>query len=87
MLAKCFNPDCARELHYLHDGRVVRVIRGEGDNISLEHYWLCGSCFQRHDFEFPTDGSVALRTRLGDKHAEMFYLRDVLLPKRHGTQR
>jgi hypothetical protein len=87
MIDRCFNPGCRRELHYLRDGRIVRVIRGKGDDVSLEHYWLCGACYLTHDFDFPDDGSVALRDRPGDKQEDDFYLRDVALPERRAVQR
>lgn len=50
MLAKCVNPACSRPLHYLRDGRIYHVERGEspGDGArqshNVEHFWLCGSC-------------------------------------------
>jgi hypothetical protein len=87
MIDRCFNPDCSRKLHYLRDGRIVRVIRGKGDSVSLEHYWLCGLCYMTHDFLFPEDGSVTLRDRLGHKHEDDFCLRDVVLPERRTVQR
>jgi len=87
MIDRCFNPACRRNLHYLRDGRVVRVIRGKDENLSVEHYWLCGPCYETHDFAFPEDGSVALRDRSGGEQAEEFYLRDVLLPERNSVKR
>ena len=45
----CFNPACNRELRYLRDGRVVRVLRGNNEQPSMEHYWLCGACYQVYD--------------------------------------
>lgn len=82
MLDRCFNPACKRKLDYLRDGRVVRVIRGKGEDISVEHYWLCGPCFHTHDFEFPADGLVALRERPGRDHTGEVYFHDVLLLER-----
>lgn len=87
MIDRCFNPACRRELRYLQDGRVVRVIRGKAEDASVEHYWLCGPCYATHDFEFPSDGSVALRDRSGGDHTDQFYLRDVLLPERRIRKR
>jgi hypothetical protein len=54
MISECFNPSCRRELRYLRDGRVVRVIR---DDLRVEHFWLCGSCHLQYDFWF-TDGKA-----------------------------
>jgi hypothetical protein len=47
-------------MRYLRDGRVMRVIRGKDEQASMEHYWLCGHCYQLYDFVFPPDGTVAL---------------------------
>ena len=63
MVNYCYNPGCMRELHYLRDGRVVRIIHGDGDDMRVEHFWLCGDCSQTHDFVFGADGSVSLRDR------------------------
>jgi hypothetical protein len=87
MIDRCFNPVCKRKLHYLQDGRVVRVIRGKDENASVEHYWLCGPCYESYDFEFGSDGSVSLKTRSGREPAEEFYFRDVLLPERRSSRR
>jgi hypothetical protein len=58
MIDRCFNPTCKRSMKYLRDGRVVRVLRGKDEDISVEHYWLCGPRFHTHDFEFSAAGSV-----------------------------
>ena len=87
MIDRCFNPACNRSLEYLRDGRVVRVIRGKDENISVEHYWLCGPCFHTHDFEFPADGAVVLRERSGRDHTDEIYFHEVLLPERRSANR
>jgi hypothetical protein len=61
MLTECFNPACRRELDYLRNGRVIRTIGTA--TMSVEHYWLCGTCYRRFDFEFKSDGTVSLRPR------------------------
>ena len=63
MLTECFNPACREKLDYLRNGRVVRMIRTTASGKSLEHYWLCGRCYGKFDFEFKPDGTVALRSR------------------------
>jgi hypothetical protein len=87
MIDRCFNTACRRKLHYLRDGRVVRVIRGKDEDFSVEHYWLCGPCYATHDFEFPPDGSVTLKERAGGEPTEEFNLHDVLLPERRSVRR
>jgi hypothetical protein len=63
MLTECFNPACRKELDYLRNGRVIRTIRTATAAMSVEHYWLCGTCYRRFDFEFNSDGTVSLRPR------------------------
>jgi hypothetical protein len=61
MLTECFNPACRKKLDYLRNGRVVRTSSTSAK--SVEHYWLCGSCYGKFDFEFTSDGTVALCTK------------------------
>jgi hypothetical protein len=63
MLTECFNPACHKQLDYLRSGRVVRTIRTTTSAKSVEHYWLCGSCYGEFDFEFRPDGTVTLCAR------------------------
>jgi hypothetical protein len=63
MLTECFNPACLKKLDYLRNGRVVRTVRTNDTGKSVEHYWLCGSCYGKFDFEFKPDGSVVLCLR------------------------
>ena len=51
MLDHCANPQCAKPLRYLRDGRifvfqvVTPSLDGSGKRAHrLEHYWLCGTC-------------------------------------------
>ena len=69
MINVCYNSDCRKELHYLRDGRVVRMIHGNGDKARLEHFWLCGPCSSEYDFVFGPDGSVSLKHRPGERSA------------------
>jgi hypothetical protein len=61
MLTECFNPACRAKLEYLRDGRVIRTI--SKTTMSVEHYWLCGRCYRRFDFECKSDGTVVLSPR------------------------
>jgi hypothetical protein len=63
MINVCYNSGCKKELHYLRDGRIVRIIHGRGNEARLEHFWLCGPCSGEYDFVFETDGSVSLEHR------------------------
>jgi hypothetical protein len=63
MLTECFNPACRKKLEYLRHGRVIRTTCTSGSAASVEHYWLCGNCYGKFDFEFKPDGKVALCPR------------------------
>lgn len=79
MIDNCFNPACRRELHRLRDGRVVRVIHGRGSGASVEHFWLCGTCYEKYDFAFPPEGGVTLDAR-PQPHTPEVRFGEVLLP-------
>jgi len=78
MINKCFNPDCEKQLRYLRDGRVVRVIRRETDKTIVQHYWLCGDCYDAYDFAFPPSGEVIIERRT-QEHPDKVEIGDVLL--------
>ena len=63
LLDRCYNPACRQKLHYLREGRVVRVLRGPDPEARIEHFWLCGVCMQNYDFLLARDGAVALKPR------------------------
>lgn len=87
MIDRCFNPACRRRLQYLRDGRVVRVIRGDNEGMSVEHFWLCGPCYHTHDFELVADGSVSLKARSTDDSSDELLIDDVLVPRRRSIKR
>jgi hypothetical protein len=63
MITVCFNPVCKRELLYLREGRVVRLVKTRGGQARVEHFWLCGDCYQLHDFQFSSKGDIRLIAR------------------------
>jgi hypothetical protein len=63
MVTHCYNSACRKELHYLREGRVVRILHGDGEDARVEHFWLCGTCSEHFEFVFTPDGSVALGSR------------------------
>jgi hypothetical protein len=69
MVDVCYNSECKKELHYLREGRIVRIVHGEGDEARLEHFWLCGPCSDAFEFVFEPDGSVNLKHRHGGQSA------------------
>jgi hypothetical protein len=50
MVSKCANPACSATLHYLREGKVIRLGgNGRNGNGHDEHFWLCGPCSQLLD--------------------------------------
>jgi len=67
MLDHCANPQCAKPLRYLREGRIfVFDSSSTSDGVKrahrLEHYWLCGECSQTLILERTQQG-----IRLGEK--------------------
>jgi hypothetical protein len=63
MVSYCANPQCAKPLYYLREGRIFvfdvpfQNLGGEGKGTRrIEHYWLCGSCLQTMLLEQSTEG-------------------------------
>lgn len=81
MIDRCFNPACDKKLRYLREGRVVRIIRRENGKSLVQHYWLCGSCYDAYDFAFPSGGEVVIEPR-ARAHSDKVQIGDVLLISR-----
>jgi hypothetical protein len=81
MLKSCANPQCAKPLHYLREGRifVFDAVRtpGDGDGNKahrMEHFWLCGACSATMMLEHTSNGvrvvdKVRLRVRRTEEPA------------------
>jgi hypothetical protein len=67
MISECFNPSCRRELMYLREGRVIRVIGEEPDGFRLEHFWLCSACHLQYDFGFARDETLSIEPLIGGR--------------------
>jgi len=63
MIAECFNPACRRQLHYLREGCVVRVVKNAGSDVGIEHFWLCGDCCQSYSLQVVAEGKVDMVSR------------------------
>lgn len=50
MVTQCSNPECRKPLTHLNNGRVIRTVQHQGAVPVIQHYWLCGECYLRHDF-------------------------------------
>lgn len=62
MVDRCANPQCAKPLHYLRDGRIFVFDVDEKNGPSgkrsyhVEHYWLCDLCSQTLTVERTIEG-------------------------------
>jgi hypothetical protein len=63
MVNNCANPQCAKPLHYLREGRIFvfdmpdESVAADGKRTRrLEHFWLCGPCSQILQVERAMDG-------------------------------
>ncbi len=74
MVNNCANPQCAKPLHYLREGRIFvfdmqnRSVNpaDEKQGHQLEHFWLCGPCSQKFQVTFEAGkGIVLVPRRLG----------------------
>jgi hypothetical protein len=63
MINACYNSECRKELRYLREGRIVRIVHCDVGEARLEHFWLCGPCSIAFEFVFESDGSVSLKHR------------------------
>jgi len=79
MIDRCFNSDCRRKLHYLRDGRIVRVITGKGEDQVIEHFWLCGPCYDEYNFAFLPTGEVTIEHKPKVKQSEEFHFGEVVI--------
>ncbi len=71
MVNNCANPECAKPLHYLREGRVFvfdvqdQSVKSNGEKgHRLEHYWLCGACSQQFMVQREGEKGVRLVPRL-----------------------
>lgn len=72
MVNNCANPQCAKPLHYLRDGRIfvfevpdsTPAASPDGKRTRhLEHYWLCGQCAQQFQIDYVAETGVQLAPR------------------------
>ena len=79
MISQCMNPECRKELHYLRNGRVIRTTRRIGAQVQVEHFWLCGPCYEEYNFAFPPSGEVILEHKPRIKQSEEFHFGEVVI--------
>jgi len=69
MVNNCANPQCAKPLHYLREGRIfvfeAQTVYGGGEmpGHHLEHFWLCGDCSRIFRIERGIDSAACLVPR------------------------
>lgn len=75
MVNNCANPECGKPLHYLREGRIYifdvsagAVTPGGKRLRHLEHYWLCGACYETLILMQDADGAVRVLPRPATIH-------------------
>jgi hypothetical protein len=67
MVKNCANPQCAKPLHYLREGRIFVFDAVESDGAEsvhrMEHFWLCGACSQTMLLERTHQGVQIVKKR------------------------
>ncbi len=72
MVNNCANPQCAKPLHYLREGRIfvfdvqdpAEAIGSDGKKKTrMEHFWLCGECSQTMLLEQSSEREIRLVSR------------------------
>ena len=75
MLDHCANPQCAKPLRYLREGRIFvfdslsTTSDGAKRPHRLEHYWLCGECSRTLLLEKTPQEGVRLGIKPDQAHA------------------
>lgn len=65
MVSKCANPNCSATFDH-QQGRLFRFPKrpiedGRPANThSVQHFWLCGNCYQTYSLEYHEDLGVAI---------------------------
>ncbi len=68
MVNSCANPQCAKPLHYLREGRIfVFEAEEESDGTEsvhrIKHFWLCGACSETMLLEKTRTGVMLVSKR------------------------
>jgi hypothetical protein len=87
MITVCFNPVCKRELLYLREGRVVRLVKTQGGQARVEHFWLCGDCYQLYDFQFSAKGVSGCSRELSHKMRLAFGNKRSCCPQKYARKK
>jgi hypothetical protein len=60
MVAKCANPKCSSQFHYLHLGKLF-VIESGGEEHRLNYYWLCEKCCGMLTIEYESGRGITVK--------------------------
>ena len=63
MLAKCANPECEAQFHYLGEGQLYCVQPPRGHDGNAEYFWMCDECAAEEGLELRESGIVPITTR------------------------
>ena len=67
MITHCCNPDCRLPFNF-EEGRLVRFCKALPNDVSpesehpVEHFWLCGGCSKRYEFEYESRLNLKLKS-------------------------
>jgi len=67
VITTCCNPDCRAPFNF-QEGRLVRFCKAlPNDDFPesehpVEHFWLCGDCSKRYEFEFESKLNLKLKS-------------------------
>lgn len=74
MISKCANPACPAKFDH-RDGKLFRFPKqstranGPANTHSVQHFWLCGECFEMYLLEYDKLQGVTMRPHLEKAHA------------------
>ncbi len=58
MLAKCANPECEAQFHYLGEGQLYCFEPPRGHDGNAEYFWMCDTCAAEKGMELRESGIV-----------------------------
>ncbi len=65
-VSKCANPTCSKPFHFLHEGKLFRLMSGyrsqhrQAAEHHVEYLWLCAECALKYSLSFDLEKGVVL---------------------------
>jgi hypothetical protein len=76
VVSKCANPQCDKPFHYLHEGKLFRLMfrypfrRFRSKEYRVEYLWLCGECAPKYSLSWNRNRGMGLVPLSGVAEAE-----------------